>query len=87
MTHKAEALFEYRTGPFGTIRTCRLCGEFDMIPRGRGRGYGMKYGNKSRGRMIQHVKAEHPDELARVPDNWFHPKANWHWTAAKGDRK
>ena len=80
--HKAEAFITHTTGPFGTVRACRICGESDMIPRGRGRGYGMREGNKSRGRMIQHVKAEHPTELKRVPDDWFIPSAKWHWKEA-----
>jgi len=84
MTHKAEAFLDHRSGPFGTVRSCRLCAHYDKIPSGlgQGRGYGMREGGKSRGRMIQHIKAEHPNELARVPDDWFHTHSNWHWRNA-----
>jgi len=82
--HNAEAFLTHTSGPFGTVRACLLCGEFDRIPKGRGRGYGMREGNKSRGRMIQHVKENHPDELGRVPADWFHSDSAWNWRSARG---
>jgi hypothetical protein len=46
-----------------------LCKHFEKIPTGRhgvGRGYGLREGNKARGRIIQHINAAHPRECAAV---------------------
>jgi len=48
-------------GPFGITRTCTICGHFEHRKSGRGRGSGMREGNKQRGKMYQHIKAEHPE--------------------------
>lgn len=49
-------------GPFATIRVCDICGHAEKVATGRpgvGRGYGLREGNKARGRMIQHIKDAH----------------------------
>ena len=48
-------------GPFGITRTCTICGHHLHRASGRGRGSGMREGNKQRGKMYQHIKAEHPE--------------------------
>jgi len=66
MSHPAEKFIITRTGPMGTVRYCTLCKKTVFLKRAvgwGGRGYGMKWGNKARGEMIQHVKAEHPEKL------------------------
>lgn len=63
MPHKADKFIRHISGPFATVRTCTICGFSDKFPRGSGRGYGMREGNKSRGRLIQHVKQCHPEAL------------------------
>jgi hypothetical protein len=47
--------------PLGTARICNLCGHSEIVRSGigMGRGYGMREGNKARGRMIQHLKNDH----------------------------
>jgi len=43
-----------------TVRVCDICGHIEKVVKGRpgvGRGYGMREGNKARGRMIQHINA------------------------------
>ncbi len=60
-----DLLFTGFEGPRMVIRSCRWCKHMELVPkglRGVGRGYGMREGNKARGRMIQHVKVEHPRE-------------------------
>ena len=54
-----EKFIKTHRGPIAVVRECTICGYTDKIRvgvRGVGRGYGMREGNKSRGRMIQHVK-------------------------------
>ena len=48
-------------GPFAVTKTCRICGFSDTRKRGVGRGSGFRLGNQSMGRVIQHIKREHPD--------------------------
>lgn len=46
-------------GPFAVIRACVICGHIEKVVKGKpgvGRGYGMREGNRARGRMIQHIK-------------------------------
>ena len=68
MSHKADAFIKKLDGPFGIVRACALCKFSDVVrkpPVGqRGRGWGMFHGNKQRGRLIQHIKAEHPEAIA-----------------------
>lgn len=67
MTHPAEAFFTRKDLPRGIVAACKLCKHFDVVkklPAGTaGRGWGMREGNKQRGRMIQHVKADHPETV------------------------
>ena len=55
-------------GPFAVSRGCKLCKFYDVRRkvRGLGRGNGMREGNKQRGRLIQHIKAEHPEAYAEA---------------------
>lgn len=49
-------------GPLASVRTCRVCGHFEIYRyTGGHRGAGMVGGNKARGRIIQHLKSKHPD--------------------------
>ncbi len=62
MNSWTEPFFSTKSGPAATVRTCRLCGHAEIVRKGRpgvGRGYGMREGNKARGRMIQHIKWTH----------------------------
>lgn len=55
----------YRSA-IAVVRACIHCKHTERIScgvRGAGRGYGMREGNKARGRMIQHIKECHPQEL------------------------
>jgi hypothetical protein len=65
--HPAEKFFTRHNGPFAITAGCNLCKHIDIVRKERnpGRGWGMREGNKQRGRMIQHVKAEHPDVLTK----------------------
>lgn len=63
---KAEDHFITVTGGIATIRRCNICGHLERVEKGRpnvGRGYGMREGNKARGRMIQHIKDCHPEVM------------------------
>lgn len=65
----SDKLYKTVVGPMAVIRTCTVCGHFEIVKkglRGVGRGYGMREGNKARGRMIQHIKQAHQAELAGV---------------------
>jgi hypothetical protein len=64
--HPADRFFNRFDGPFAITAGCKLCKHVDVVRKERspGRGWGMREGNKQRGRMIQHVKACHPDVLA-----------------------
>ena len=60
-------LFNVYEGGIAVVRACRLCDHSEILRKGIqgvGRGYGMREGNKARGRIIQHVKAAHPEEYA-----------------------
>lgn len=62
-----KLLFAVFEGPRAVVRGCLFCKHFEKIQKGLpgvGRGYGMREGNKARGRMIQHVKEEHPEQYA-----------------------
>jgi len=54
------------SGPLGVNRQCKYC-RFNVFLstgiEGVGRGYGMRYGNRARGEMIQHLKATHLEEM------------------------
>ena len=48
--------------PLGTVRQCKLCGRKELVRKGQpgaGRSYGLREGNKARGRMIQHLRKDH----------------------------
>lgn len=65
-SHPVEKHIIRTEGPMGVARSCRLC-KFHHFRRkglGGGRGNGMREGNKQRGILIQHIKAEHPVEYA-----------------------
>lgn len=65
MSHPAENLFTCVMGPIVVCRRCNVCGYMLQRRRGgRGRGAGFREGNKHRGEMIQHIKAQHAQELA-----------------------
>lgn len=56
-------MFTVHEGPLAVVRQCTLCKHFELVRkglRGVGRGYGMREGNKARGRIIQHIKLNHP---------------------------
>ena len=66
----AKSIFDehYKTyhGPVAVVRACNYCRHIEKVPVGRagvGRGYGMREGNKARGRMIQHIKDHHQGEV------------------------
>ncbi len=67
MFHPAEHFFTRYNGPFAIVAGCNLCKHVDTFRKPRpgtvGRGWGMREGNKQRGRMIQHVKKAHPEVL------------------------
>ena len=65
MTAAYHKHFTVAKGPFAVVRICRYCKHYETVPigRGYGRGYGMREGNKARGRMIQHLKQTHPEKL------------------------
>ena len=52
-------------GPLAVVRVCDICGHIEKVAvgvPGVGRGYGMREGNKARGRMIQHINSKHKGE-------------------------
>ena len=56
-------------GPFGMSGKCALC-KFYVVEKksmmgGLGRGWGFRVSAKLRGKVMQHIKAEHPAELDR----------------------
>lgn len=63
----ADKFFGRHNGPRAIVGACRLCKHVDVVPKERnpGRGWGMREGNKQRGRMIQHVKQVHPEAFAK----------------------
>lgn len=54
-------------GPFAIVGSCHHCKFTDTVrkaPKGTaGRGWGMREGNKQRGRMIQHAREAHADRI------------------------
>ena len=67
-SHPAQKYIMATDGPIGISRGCVICGygvSQPKLPRGTaGRGWGMRHGNILRGKIIQHIKAEHPKYLA-----------------------
>lgn len=63
--HKAEKFFTRRNLPRGIAADCKLCRHYEVVLKvaNPGRGWGLREGNKQRGRMIQHVKEAHPEAL------------------------
>lgn len=66
-----RALVGEYEGPMAKVRYCKVPGcKFHVTVRkglrNVGRGYGMKYGNKARGEIIQHIKTAHPAEVAAL---------------------
>ena len=68
MSHKADGYIKARDLPRGIVRTCLICSFSDTVMKPRpgtaGRGWGMREGNKQRGRLIQHIKDHHPEKLS-----------------------
>lgn len=64
--HPAEQFFTRINGPFAISAGCNLCKHVDVVKKERnpGRGWGMREGNKQRGRMIQHIKDAHAEALS-----------------------
>lgn len=68
--HPAEKLYVVKTeSALAVVRGCRLC-KFYLFRHkgGRGRGTGLREGNKQRGAMIQHIKEAHPTEYLSAMD-------------------
>jgi hypothetical protein len=65
--HPAEKFIKATDTAFAIVRTCTICKHYDMVRKGRpgtmGRGWGMREGNKQRGRLIQHIKEMHPEAI------------------------
>jgi hypothetical protein len=64
---KAAEHFTTVEGPFAVLRCCNHCRHVEKVQkglRGAGRGYGMREGNKARGRMIEHINTVHQDKLS-----------------------
>lgn len=63
--HPAEKFFVRHNGPFAITGGCKLCRHREITRKeiNPGRGWGMREGNKLRGRMIQHIKQCHPEVL------------------------
>lgn len=60
-----HGLFTVSRSGIASVRVCKLCGHSELYRyTGGHRGAGMVGGNKARGRMIQHLKAEHPLQYA-----------------------
>lgn len=65
----ADSLYKTYEGPLAVIRACSCCKHFEIVRKGlhgAGRGYGMREGNKARGRIIQHIKTAHPERYAEA---------------------
>lgn len=64
--NKLDFHFTNLYGPFAVVRKCNHCDHTEIVKTGKkwvGRGYGFREGNKARGRMIQHIKANHQDKI------------------------
>ncbi len=51
-------------GPYAIARKCRVCGHTVVKRKERrrpGRGWGFRHGNKLNGKIIRHIRAEHPE--------------------------
>lgn len=60
--HEDRYGFSVTEGPMAVVRACDICGHLEIVKkgiRGAGRGYGMREGNRARGRMIQHIREKH----------------------------
>ena len=66
ITRASDALTDVTHGPLAIARGCRLCSFVLVRRRGGGRGAGFREGNKQRGAMHQHIKAEHPLAMAET---------------------
>ena len=61
-----NAFVREASGPLAIVRVCKICGHFETVKKGIpgvGRSYGMREGNKARGRIIQHIKDNHPESV------------------------
>ena len=59
---RPKDLFRKVEGPLAVVRICKICGHQEVVKKGLpgvGRGYGLREGNKARGRMIQHINECH----------------------------
>ena len=66
MSKRLDDHFIIYKGPLAVVRKCKYCDHTERINcgvPGVGRGYGMREGNKARGRMIQHIKKYHADKI------------------------
>lgn len=67
-----QGLYKETTSALATVRVCLCCPQrhtahAEIVRKGLpgvGRGYGLREGNKARGRMIQHIKTAHPEQYA-----------------------
>lgn len=70
MTHNimraSDALTDKIEGPFAIVRGCRLCNHRISRRPGRGRGAGLREGNKQRGEMHCHIRDTHPKALTET---------------------
>jgi len=60
--------FRTLKGPFGVVRACNYCNHLEILKTGipgSGQGYGMREGNKARGRIVQHIKENHPEVMEK----------------------
>ena len=65
MGHPAQKFIKTTIGPMGVVKSCTICGFHHYRPKGYGRGSGMREGNISRGVVLRHINAEHPDHLTK----------------------
>lgn len=67
----ADFLFDVLKTPRAVVRVCRVCRHAETVMigfGGVGRGFGMREGNKARGRMIAHINKNHQHELAKLAE-------------------
>ena len=70
-TSQAKFFVQTTNGYFAIGRTCTICG-FGLTrqkERNPGRGWGMREGNILRGKMIRHVRENHPQLIDRPMSN------------------
>lgn len=70
MSSPCDKFIRKVVGVYKVARICTICGFRDSYPRSNGvvrfgRGHGFCEGNRSRGRLIQHIRSEHPVEVPR----------------------